>query len=206
VKDIEQMLREAALSTPVQEEEAAAMQAATRFNARADREGLVDIVYGTVDSPFGPFTAAATGEGLVRLAFPEEPVDEVLERLASKLSPRILEESARFDGVRRELEEYFSGKRRHFEVPLDRVLMSAFAKRVLAATSAIPYGGVSTYMEMATAAGSPRGSRAAGNALGSNPIPVIVPCHRVLHSTGGLGGYGGGLDRKRFLLQLEGAL
>jgi methylated-DNA-[protein]-cysteine S-methyltransferase len=206
VKDIEQMLREAALSTPVQEEEAAAMQAATRFNARADREGLVDIVYGTVDSPFGPFTAAATGEGLVRLAFPEEPVDEVLERLASKLSPRILEEPARFDGVRRELEEYFSGKRRHFEVPLDRVLMSAFAKRVLAATSAIPYGGVSTYMEMATAAGSPRGSRAAGNALGSNPIPVIVPCHRVLHSTGGLGGYGGGLDRKRFLLQLEGAL
>jgi methylated-DNA-[protein]-cysteine S-methyltransferase len=202
--DIEQRLRAAALSTPVKEEEAAAMQAAARFNARADREGLADIVYATVDSPFGPLTAAATHAGLVRLAFPEEPVDEVLDRLARKLSPRILEEPARFDAVRRELEEYFNGQRRDFDVPLDRVLMSAFALKVLAATSAIPYGKVSTYMQMATAAGSPRGSRAAGNALGSNPIPVIVPCHRVLHSTGGLGGYGGGLDRKRYLLELEG--
>ncbi len=203
---LEQMLRDGALSTPVHEEEAQAMQATQTFNARVIREGLADIAYGVVDSPWGTLTAAATDRGLVRLAFPEEPLDEVLDRLAAKLSPRIVEEPTRFERVRRELDEYFSGRRRDFEVPLDRVLMSAFAKRVLAATSAIPYGSVSTYTEMATAAGSPRGSRAAGNALGSNPIPVIVPCHRVLRTGGNLGGYGGGLDRKRWLLELEGAL
>ncbi len=206
MRDIEKMLRHGALSTPIHEEEAQAMQAAKAFNARVTREGLADIGYGTVDSPWGTLTAAATEEGLVRLAFPEEPLDEVLDRLAAKLSPRIIEEPSRFEDVRRELDEYFNGRRRDFEVPLDRVLMSAFAKRVLAATSAIPYGSVSTYTEMATAAGSPRGSRAAGNALGSNPIPVIVPCHRVLRTGGNLGGYGGGLDRKRWLLELEGAL
>ena len=130
----------------------------------------------------------------------------MLERLAAKLSPRIVEAPTRFEQVRRELDEYFSGRRRDFDVPLDRVLMSAFAKKVLTATSAIPYGSVSTYTEMASEAGSPRGSRAAGNALGSNPIPVIVPCHRVLRTGGNLGGYGGGLDRKRWLLELEGAL
>jgi methylated-DNA-[protein]-cysteine S-methyltransferase len=206
MSDIEQMLRAAALSTPAREEQAAAMNAATRFNARAGREGLADIVYATVDTPFGPLTAAATEHGLVRLAFPEEPLDDVLNHLAHKLSPRILEHPTRFDAVKRELEEYFSGRRRHFEVPLDRTLMSAFAKKVLAATAAIPYGDVSTYTKMAAAAGSPRASRAAGNALGSNPIPVIVPCHRVLRIGGNLGGYGGGLDRKRYLLELEGAL
>ncbi len=206
MRDIERMLREGALSTPFHEEEARAMHAAKAFNERVTREGLADIGYGTVDSPWGTLTAAATEEGLVRLAFPEEPLDEVLDRLAAKLSPRIVEEPSRFEGVRRELDEYFSGRRRDFDVPLDRVLMSAFAKKILAATSAIPYGSVSTYTEMATAAGSPRGSRAAGNALGSNPIPVIVPCHRVLRTGGNLGGYGGGLDRKRWLLELEGAL
>jgi methylated-DNA-[protein]-cysteine S-methyltransferase len=203
-KDIEKMLHAAALSTPQDEQLAAA--AAQRLATRALGEGLADIAYGTVDSPFGPLTAATTDQGLVRLAFPEESPDEVLERLAHKLSPRILEAPNRFEQVRRELDEYFSGQRRDFDVPLDRVLMSAFAKKVLAATSAIPYGNVSTYNEMATAAGSPRGSRAAGNALGSNPIPVIVPCHRVLRTGGNLGGYGGGLDRKRWLLELEGAL
>jgi methylated-DNA-[protein]-cysteine S-methyltransferase len=204
MKDIEQMLHDAALSTPANEE--LAMQAAHNLSARATKEGLVDIVYATVDSPFGTLTAAATETGLVRLAFPEEPLDEVLDRLVRKLSPRILEAPARLDRVRRELDEYFSGSRRDFDVPLDRVLMSNFAKKVLAATSAIPYGSVSTYTEMATEAGSPRGSRAAGNALGSNPIPVIVPCHRVLRTGGNLGGYGGGLDRKRWLLEMEGAL
>jgi methylated-DNA-[protein]-cysteine S-methyltransferase len=204
MKDIEQLLRDAALPTPMNEE--LSMQAAHTLTARAAREGLADIVYASVDSPFGTLTAAATEEGLVRLAFPEEPLEEVLDRLARKLSPRILEAPTRFERVRRELDEYFSGCRRDFDVPLDRVLMSAFAKKVLAATSAIPYGSVGTYTEMATAAGSPRGSRAAGNALGSNPIPVIVPCHRVLRTGGNLGGYGGGLDRKRWLLELEGAL
>jgi len=204
MRDIEKMLNAAALPTP--EDEQLAALAARRLSARALDEGIADIGYGPVDSPFGTLTAAVTAEGLVRLAFPEEPLDEVLERLARKLSPRIVEAPQRLERVRRELDEYFSGARRDFEVPLDRVLMSAFAKKILAATAAIPYGGVSTYTEMATAAGSPRGSRAAGNALGSNPIPVIVPCHRVLRTGGNLGGYGGGLDRKRWLLELEGAL
>jgi methylated-DNA-[protein]-cysteine S-methyltransferase len=204
MRDVEKMLDAAALSTP--EDEQLAALAARRLSARALDEGIADIGYGPVDSPFGTLTAAVTEEGLVRLAFPEEPLDEVLERLARKLSPRIVEAPARLEQVRRELEEYFNGARRDFEVPLDRVLMSAFAKRVLAATAAIPYGEVSTYTKMAAAAGSPRGSRAAGNALGSNPIPVIVPCHRVLRTGGNLGGYGGGLDRKRWLLELEGAL
>ncbi len=202
--DIEKMLSAAALPTP--QDERMAAQAALRLTTRALDEGLADIGYAEVDSPFGILTAASTADGLVRLAFPEEPVDEVLERLAAKLSPRIVEAPTRFEQVKRELDEYFSGRRRDFELPLDRVLMSAFAKKVLAATSAIPYGSVSTYTEMATEAGSPRGSRAAGNALGSNPIPVIVPCHRVLRTGGNLGGYGGGLDRKRWLLELEGAL
>jgi methylated-DNA-[protein]-cysteine S-methyltransferase len=202
--DIEKLLQDAAL--PSAEDERLAALAAERLSSRAFTEGLADIGYGAVDSPFGTLTAAVTDQGLVRLAFPEEPLDEVLERLAQKLSPRIVEAPGRFEQVRRELDEYFTGARRDFDLPLDRVLMSAFAKRVLAATSAIPYGSVSTYTEMATEAGSPRGSRAAGNALGSNPIPVIVPCHRVLRTGGNLGGYGGGLDRKRWLLELEGAL
>jgi toxin-antitoxin system PIN domain toxin len=177
-----------------------------RPRRRLAAEPPADVVYTTLSSPFGELTAAATEHGLVRLAFPEEPLEEVLERLSLKLSPRIAENPSRFEQVRRELDEYFVGTRRDFMAPLDRALMNDFAKRVLAATAAIPYGSVSTYADMAAAAGSPSGARAAGNALGSNPIPVIVPCHRVLHSTGGLGGYGGGLDRKRWLLELEGAL
>jgi methylated-DNA-[protein]-cysteine S-methyltransferase len=204
MKDIEKLLSSAALPTP--EDERLAALAAQRLSAHAASAGLADIGYGTLDSPFGTLIGAATDRGLVRLAFPEEPLDEVLERLARKLSPRIVEAPQRLERVRRELDEYFAGARRDFDVPLDRVLMSAFAKKVLAATAAIPYGSVSTYMEMASAAGSPRGSRAAGNALGSNPLPVIVPCHRVLRSGGNIGGYGGGLDRKRWLLELEGAL
>jgi methylated-DNA-[protein]-cysteine S-methyltransferase len=204
MKEIEKMLANASLRTP--EHEAQAAVAAQRFSAHAADSGLADIGYASVDSPFGALTAAVTDDGLVRLAFPEEPLDQVLERLAIRLSPRIVEAPARLEQLRRELEEYFSGSRRDFDVPLDRTLMSAFARRILAATSAIPYGSVSTYNEMAAAAGSPRGSRAAGNALGSNPIPLLVPCHRVLRSGGNLGGYAGGPERKRWLLEREGAL
>lgn len=204
MKDIEASLSAGPL--PMRDEEQQAARAAERLSARAASEGLADIGYAPVDSPFGTLTAAVTDDGLVRMAFPEEPLDEVLDRLAAKLSPRIVEAPKRFEQVRRELDEYFAGSRRDFDVPLDRTLMSTFARKVLAATAAIPYGSVSTYTEMAAAAGSPRGSRAAGNALGSNPIPLIVPCHRVLRTGGNLGGYGGGLDRKRWLLELEGAL
>jgi methylated-DNA-[protein]-cysteine S-methyltransferase len=187
------------------ESEIAAANAARRVSDRAAREGLADVVYAPVESPFGPLLAAATSRGVVRLAFPEEPVDAVLERLARRLSPRIVEAHAQLDPLRRELDEYFARRRRSFELELDWSLIGPFARRVLAATAAIPFGGVQSYAEVAAEAGSPRGFRAAGQALGSNPIPIVIPCHRVLRSGGSLGGYGGGLERKRWLLELEGA-
>src|SRR6202030_2734156 len=114
-----------------------------------------------------------------------------------RLSPRITQASAPFEQARRELDEYFEGRRREFALPLDWSLVGPCGRRVLRYTAAIPYGGVSSYGQAAAAAGSPRGSRAAGNALGANPIPIVVPCHRVLRSGGALGGYGGGRDRTR---------
>jgi methylated-DNA-[protein]-cysteine S-methyltransferase len=183
-----------------------ALRAARRMADRAAREGLADMSYATVDSPFGSLLAATTRQGLVRLAFPEEDIDAVLEGLSSRLSPRIVESSAPLDGVRRELEDYFAGTRRSFELALDWSLIGPFGQRVLHATAEIPYGRVLSYGEIASEAGSPGGSRAAGNALGSNPIPIVIPCHRVLRSGGALGGYAGGPDRKRWLLELEGAL
>jgi methylated-DNA-[protein]-cysteine S-methyltransferase len=161
------------------------------------------VSYATADSPFGPLLLATTGRGLVRVAFPEEDADSVLERLARRISPRIVETPAPLDAARRELEEYFAGSRQSFQLPLDWTLVGPFGRRVLGATAEIPYGGVLSYAEVAAEAGSPRGSRAAGNALGSNPLPIVVPCHRVLRTGGALGGYGGGLDRKRWLLELE---
>ena len=183
-----------------------AAEAAERVAERAAREELLDVAYTTIDSPFGPLLAASTERGLVRLAFPEEPEDSVLERLSARISPRILRAPGRFDAVARELDEYFAGRRRAFDTELDWSLIGPFGRRVLGVAAAIPYGGVLSYAEVALEAGSPRGSRAAGNALGSNPIPIVVPCHRVLRTGGALGGYGGGLERKRWLLELEGAL
>jgi methylated-DNA-[protein]-cysteine S-methyltransferase len=159
-----------------------------------------------VPSPFGDLVVATTRRGLVRLAYPNEDRDQVLEKLASALSPRVLEAPARLDRVRRELDEYFDGRRRRFDFPVDYALTGGFTRKVLRATARIPFGSLSTYTEVAGRAGNPRAYRAAGNALGSNPIPIVVPCHRVVHTGGGLGGYTGGLDRKRFLLSLEGAL
>ena len=184
----------------------AAARAARRLAERVVGEGLADVSYGPVDSPFGTMLAATTQRGLVRLAFPEESTDSVLEALALRVSPRIVESESALEELRGELEGYFAGARRGFAVSLDWSLIGPFAQRVLRVTSEIPYGGVLSYAEVAAEAGSPRGSRAAGNALGSNPIPIVIPCHRVLRSGGALGGYGGGLDRKRWLLELEGAL
>ncbi|MGA2321747.1 MAG: methylated-DNA--[protein]-cysteine S-methyltransferase [Solirubrobacteraceae bacterium] len=183
-----------------------AAQAARRLSRRVAAEGLADVSYTPVDSPFGTLLLAATRRGLVRIAFPEEDADAVLERLARRISPRIVEASAPLDTAKGELEEYFSGRRREFELALDWALVGPFGRRVLRATSEIPYGEVQSYAEVAAEAGSPRGSRAAGNALASNPIPIVIPCHRVLRSGGALGGYGGGLERKRWLLELESAL
>jgi methylated-DNA-[protein]-cysteine S-methyltransferase len=164
------------------------------------------VTYASIDSPLGPLLLASTRRGLVRLAFPEEGTDPVLDRLSRELSPRIVEAHGQLERERRELEEYFSGDRHAFELPLDWSLIGPFARRVLRATVRIPYGGSLSYAQVAARAGSPRGSRAAGNALGSNPIPIVIPCHRVLRTGGALGGYGGGLERKRALLRLEGAI
>ena len=187
------------------EETRDAAEAAARLSRRIAEEGLADVSYASAESPFGTLLLATTRRGLVRLAFPEESLDGMLEALARRISPRIVEARAPLDEVRRELEQYFEGSRRGFDVAIDWTLVAPFARRVLRATSQIPYGGVLSYAEVAADAGSPRGFRAAGNALGANPIPIVVPCHRVLRSGGALGGYGGGLERKRFLLELEGA-
>jgi len=201
---IEQLLRRGA--PDLQDAGGEAVAAARRVSERAAEEGFADISYAPVDSPFGTLHAASTKRGLVRVAFPEESIESVLERLARRLSPRIVEAPASLDPVKRELDEYFAGRRRAFDLALDWSLIGPFGRRVLRMTAAIPYGGHLSYAEIAAEAGSPRGARAAGNALGANPIPIVIPCHRVLRSGGALGGYGGGLDRKRYLLELEGAL
>jgi methylated-DNA-[protein]-cysteine S-methyltransferase len=173
--------------------------------AAAADVGLLDVAYATFDSPVGRLLLAATPRGLVRLAYLDaaEQEDAALEQLSVKVSPRILANPARLDEPRRELDQYFSGERERFEVALDWELTRGFGRRVLQATARVPFGASTTYQRVAAQAGSPRGYRAAGNALGANPIPIIVPCHRVLHSSGGLGGYTGGLERKRLLLAIE---
>jgi len=188
---------------------AAAPRAAERplpdLGDAAATAGLLDVAYATLDSPLGRLLLATTPRGLVRLAYVDySDEDTVLEHLAATVSPRIMAAPRRLDEPRRELDEYFAGARHRFEIPLDWRLSRGFARRVLEATANIPYGATATYMQMAAQAGSPRASRAAGNALGSNPIPIVVPCHRILHSGGGLGGYTGGVEKKRLLLGVEG--
>jgi methylated-DNA-[protein]-cysteine S-methyltransferase len=180
--------------------------AVRRATARAHAEGLVDVTFAEVDSPLGMLVAARTEHGLVRLAYEEfnGGLDAVLDRLAARLSPRIVEAPAELDDVRRQLDEFFEGRRQRFDVPLDWALTTGFTRRVLQATHAIPFGRVSTYREVATHAGSPKATRAAGNALSANPIPIVVPCHRVMRTGGALGGYTGGLEKKEALLRLEG--
>jgi methylated-DNA-[protein]-cysteine S-methyltransferase len=168
--------------------------------------GLIDVAYATEDSPLGTLLLAATPRGLIRIAYLLNPGDEAatLERLAARVSPRVLAAPRKLDEPRRELEQYFAGTRDRFELTIDWQLVgSDFGRRVLSAAAEIPFAQTSTYKEVAARAGSPRGFRAAGNALGANPLPIVVPCHRVLHSTGGLGGYTGGLEKKRALLALE---
>lgn len=174
-----------------------------KLSERFDEEGLVDVAYAQVDSPLGPLTVAASERGLLLVAYPERPLDEVLARLAREVSPRVLEAPARLDPVRREIDHYFEGKLRRFAVPIDWELTGGFGRKVLQSTAQIPYGEVRTYGQVAESAGSARAVRAAGNGLGSNPMPVVVPCHRVVRTGGGLGGYTGGLERKEALLAIE---
>jgi methylated-DNA-[protein]-cysteine S-methyltransferase len=174
--------------------------------ARADGEGLVDVAYGQADSPFGPLTVATTDAGLVLLAYPELSLDDVLARLAREVSPRVLELPARVDPIRRELDEYFEGRRREFGQPVDwRLVRGGFSGEILRATAEIGYGETVSYREIAERAGNVKAVRAAGNGLGANPIPIVVPCHRVIATGGGLGGYTGGVERKQQLLALENA-
>jgi methylated-DNA-[protein]-cysteine S-methyltransferase len=167
-------------------------------------DGLLDVAYGFAESPFGPLLVAVTPRGLIRVLYPDYEADEEVDRLAHEVSARVLHSARATQDVRRELDEYFEGRRQAFDVPVDLEGLHGFRRAVLERTAEIPFGTVITYREMAERAGSPRGARAAGNALGSNPVPIVVPCHRVVHSGGGLGGYTGGLDRKVHLLELEG--
>lgn len=190
----------AAISRP-QTDPRDAAAAAARFAAAA----TPDVRYAVLDTPAGRVVGATTARGLVRLAYEDwnGGVDAVVESLAERLSPRILEQPTALDRVAHELDEYFAGDRTTFDVPIDWTLVTPFGRRVLSAARRIPYGEVATYAEVAAGAGSPGGSRAAGNALGANPIPIVIPCHRVVRAGGALGGYTGGLRRKELLLGVE---
>jgi methylated-DNA-[protein]-cysteine S-methyltransferase len=177
-----------------------------RLAERASEEGLLDVAYTTTDSPFGRLLLARTPRGLVRVGLPNQDSDELLSDLALRVSPRVMEAPQQLDEARRELDLYFEGRLDSFDLPLDWQLSEGFRLRVLHAIAAIPYGETRTYTEMATRAGNDRAVRAAGTACGRNPLPLVVPCHRVLRSGGALGGYGGGLAMKQGLLELEGVL
>jgi methylated-DNA-[protein]-cysteine S-methyltransferase len=196
-QDLETMLRKAASALPA--------PPLPDLGPPAAASGLLDVAYAIHDSPLGTLLLAATPRGLVRIAYTAAGVEAEIETLARALSPRVLSAPGRLDEARRELDQYFEGRRHQFDLELDRRLTRGFVRRVLDATARIPYGSVSTYGLVAAQAGSPRGSRAAGNALGANPLPIVVPCHRVVRTGGALGGYGGGPERKRILLEVEGA-
>jgi methylated-DNA-[protein]-cysteine S-methyltransferase len=171
----------------------------------AAREGVLDIAYRTVDTPVGPLLLAATEQGLIRVAYPREGHDAALEQLARRISPRILAAPARLDGAARQLEEYFARQRQVFDLPLDLRLSAGFRRLVLTHLPRIPYGQTESYAQVATAAGSPRAVRAAGTACATNPLPIVLPCHRVVRSDGSVGLYAGGPEAKRTLLTLEAA-
>jgi methylated-DNA-[protein]-cysteine S-methyltransferase len=173
---------------------------------RAGEECLVDVAFERHESPLGTLVVGATPEGLVRVGLPSEAEGEVLQELAARISPRVLRaSSASLRQTRSELDEYFAGRRRAFDVPLDWRLTRGFRREVLRATVAIPFGETASYRDVATTAGSARAVRAAGTALAVNPLPIVVPCHRVVRSDGALGSYRGGPAAKATLLRLEGA-
>jgi methylated-DNA-[protein]-cysteine S-methyltransferase len=176
-----------------------------RLATAAADEGILDVAYRTVDSPVGPLLLAATAAGLVRVAFASENHDLVLQALADQVSPRVLHAPARLDAAARELAEYFAGTRRGFDLPLDWRLSAGFRSIVLHHLPEIGYGHTASYAAVAQLAGNPKAVRAVGTACATNPLPVVVPCHRVVRSDGGLGGYLGGVEAKRALLTLEAA-
>lgn len=182
-------------------------QATARLHARlagtAAREGILDVAYRVIDTPVGSLLLAATPRGLVRVAYPIQGHEAALAQLAQAISPRILDAPARLDAVARQLEEYFSRRRTVFDVPVDLRLASGFRRQVLTHLPHIPYGATESYAQVAAAAGSGRAVQAAGTACAANPVPIVVPCHRVIRSDGTFGGYAGGPEAKRALLALE---
>jgi methylated-DNA-[protein]-cysteine S-methyltransferase len=174
-----------------------------RLESAAAAQGVLDVAYTTIDTPVGPLLLAATERGLVRVAYARENHDAVLSGLASRLSPRILRAPRRLDVAAREIDEYFAGRRSGFDLPLDLSLSSGFRQVVQQYLPSIAYGQTRTYKDVAQLVGRPRAVRAVGTACATNPLPVVVPCHRVLRSDGTLGGYVGGLDAKAALLHLE---
>ncbi|MGH2448226.1 MAG: methylated-DNA--[protein]-cysteine S-methyltransferase [Chloroflexota bacterium] len=177
-----------------------------RLVERAGHAGVLDVAYHVVKTPIGPLLLAASPQGLVRVAFGREDHDAVLGQLAYKVSSRILHAPKRVEEAAGQLDEYFEGKRLSFELPLDLRLSSGFRRQVLDHLRVIAYGRTESYGEVARATGRPRAARAVGTACATNPLPIVVPCHRVVHSDGSPGGYGGGLDVKYTLLALEGVL
>jgi methylated-DNA-[protein]-cysteine S-methyltransferase len=204
--DVKALSRLAALAPPEAELDRHAEAAARAFADDAWDAGAADVAYASTDSPFGPLLVAVTARGVVLVAYPNVDPDASIDRLARAVSPRVLRSSRATEDLRRELDEYFDHRRQRFDVPVDLRLTNGFTRRILRAASRIPFGEVRTYRDVATSAGNPAAVRAAGNALGANPIPIVVPCHRVVRTGGSLGGYTGGLERKAALLQLEGVL
>ncbi|ORA12279.1 methylated-DNA--[protein]-cysteine S-methyltransferase [Mycobacterium arosiense] len=197
------MARELARITDAGADDLDALHA--RLAAAAQHEGILDIAYRVVDSPVGALLIAATEHGLVRVAYPSEGHDTVLQRLADRISPRILHAPARLDRTARQLDEYFAAKRQEFSVPLDWRLSAGFRNTVLRRLPEIGYGHTASYAAVARLAGNPNAVRAVGSACATNPLPVVVPCHRVVRSDGAPGGYLGGVEAKRILLALEAA-
>jgi methylated-DNA-[protein]-cysteine S-methyltransferase len=189
---------------PAAEARSRARAADDTLRAAAEAAGEIDVALGSLDSPIGELWVAVTPRGLACIAFDGQDRDALARQFASVLSPRVLAAPRLTDQARRQLGEYFDGQRQRFELRLDRRLMTPFAREVLGATARVPFGEVSTYGAVAERIGKPTAARAVGAALGSNPIPIVVPCHRVVGASGALTGYAGGLDKKAFLLRLEG--
>jgi len=180
-------------------------EARERLLAKAKREGLATVGYDRLDSPVGPLWVAIGPKGVTTIHYGDEPSDSELRRLVRVYGPGIVPDHRRSSALARELDQYFSGKRREFDIDVDLSGLTPFQTKILVATAKIPFGAVSTYQAVARRAGNEKASRAAGGALNSNPIPIVVPCHRVVGSNGSLVGYAGGLDTKRRLLAIEGA-
>jgi methylated-DNA-[protein]-cysteine S-methyltransferase len=187
------------------DEDTAMTRLRARLAADAERDGLLDVGYRTVDSPVGTLLLAATGRGLVRVAYESQDHDAALAKLAEAVGPRILYAPGRLDEVCRQLDQYFAGRRTTFEVPLDLRLSSGFRRAVLAHLADIGYGRTESYREVAVAAGSPKAVRAVGTACATNPLPLVLPCHRVVRSDGSPGQYAGGAEAKLTLLRMEAA-